>query len=145
MLFRSSLWLPYSAFFLFFPMCSQLPVCSHTPWPCFPLDKSLSTQSGILQTQDSSVSAPVDPMLGEESSDSLENDRVSVSNSTPVFRPTHNTNLHVHFPSILELFRALWSKLECVLFFFFSKCVFLFIYLFIYGCVGSSFLCEGFL
>ena len=106
--FSRSLWLPYSAFFLFFPMCSQLPVCSHTPWPCFPLDKSLSTQSGILQTQDSSVSAPVDPMLGEESSDSLENDRVSVSNSTPVFRPTHNTNLHVHFPSILELFRALW-------------------------------------
>ena len=30
-------------------------------------------------------------------------------------------------------------------FFFFKYLFYLFIYLFIYGCVGSSFLCEGFL
>ena len=30
-------------------------------------------------------------------------------------------------------------------FFFFKYVVFFIIYLFIYGCVGSSFLCEGFL
>ena len=30
-------------------------------------------------------------------------------------------------------------------FFFFLKLIYLFIYLFIFGCVGSSFLCEGFL
>ena len=41
------------------------------------------------------------------------------------------------------------KKYFSLLFFFFFKLwfyfIYLFIYLFIYGCVGSSFLCEGFL
>ena len=32
-----------------------------------------------------------------------------------------------------------------IFFFFFNKFIYLFIYLFIFSCVGSSFLCEGFL
>ena len=44
-----------------------------------------------------------------------------------------------------------FSNLQVVLFFFFLffffkvKCQFLYLYLFFFGCVGSSFLCEGFL
>ena len=51
-----------------------------------------------------------------------------------------------------KLFRASWTQLPH---FFFLKCLFiylvapgliyLFIFIFIFGCVGSSFLCEGFL
>ena len=34
---------------------------------------------------------------------------------------------------------------QAMIFFLNAKCFFFKIYLFIYGCVGSSFLCEGFL
>ena len=55
-------------------------------------------------------------------------------------------------PSFLQSFtRVLWDRWDYYFILFFFKrevCLlfkFLFIYLFIYGCVGSSFLCEGFL
>ena len=38
---------------------------------------------------------------------------------------------------------SIWSLKLCKI--TFLKKFYLFIYLFIYGCVGSSFLCEGFL
>ena len=52
-----------------------------------------------------------------------------------VSKQTNNTT-HSALPT-------LYFQEPSQLFFFFK--VFVFIYLFIYGCVGSSFLCEGFL
>ena len=37
------------------------------------------------------------------------------------------------------------GEIIIIIFFFKGKVILLFIYLFTYGCVGSSFLCEGFL
>ena len=65
---------------------------------------------------------------------------------------SHSVWLIFHFlESVLwcTSFRFWWS-FTCIFFllsllFCFCFCFFNFIYLFIYGCVGSSFLCEGFL
>ena len=42
-------------------------------------------------------------------------------------------------------YQKFWKYCERFDFFFFNKFIYLFIYLFIFGCVESSFPCEGFL
>ena len=44
-----------------------------------------------------------------------------------------------------SIYPEITSERNDSFFFFFLICIYLFIYLFIYGCVGSLFLCEGFL
>ena len=66
----------------------------------------------------------------------------SISSPYFVLTPVSFFDLTFHF-----LINSYLSYLLLKAFFFlhFKKIFYLFIYLFIYGCVGSSFLCEGFL
>ena len=54
-------------------------------------------------------------------------------------------SLMLPFPTAVGRTKATVNGKPQVCFFFFNELLYLFIYLFIFGCVRSSFLCEGFL
>ena len=64
----------------------------------------------------------------------LSKEELMVFWKVPVMSNNVVCNFHLSWPESLGI-------VKLMLFFFFNK----FIYLFIYGCVGSSFLCKGFL